>query len=230
MDQSQNMQQTLETQQPPANGRTQTPNLSRQRIIQSAITLLDAEGLAGLSMRRLADHLDAGAMSLYWYFSTKDELLRATTDAVLGEIVLDDLPEEWEASVRALASDLRAAIHRHPWLRQTLSSAPAAGPHGVAVIETILLTLAQSGLSGRELDIGVTTLLGYIQGFTVGEHLWTDAFRDATSGTMTLPPEIVDAHPQFAAFVNDASMADPDLRFVSGINLILAGIAAEADA
>lgn len=229
MDQSEHTRHTLETQQPSANGRTQTPNLSRQRIIQSAITLLDADGLAGLSMRRLADHLDAGAMSLYWYFSTKDELLRATTDAVLGEIRLDELPEEWRASVRALASDLRAAIQRHPWLRQTLSSAPAAGPHAVTVIETILLTLARSGLSGRELDNAVTTILGYVQGFTVGEHLWTEAFRDATSGTMNLPPEIVNAHPHFAAFMSDAAMADPDRRFVSGINLILAGVTAEAD-
>lgn len=209
-------------------GRGQPANLSRERIIRGAIVLLDADGLPGLSMRRLADTLDAGAMSLYWYFSTKDELIKATTDAVLGEIRLQHLPDDWRAAVRQIASDLRAVIHRHSWLGQTLSSSPAVGPHGIAVTETMLLTLSKAGLTVRQLDLAASTIFGYMLGFAVGEHLWVRTFRDDMGGALVLPPDVVAGHPFLASFVIDASGVDPDLRFVTGINLLLAGIEAGA--
>jgi AcrR family transcriptional regulator len=206
----------------------QVPSLSRERIIRSAIILLDAEGLAGLSMRRLADNLDAGAMSLYWYFSTKDELVRAATDATLSEIRLRNLPDGWDAKVRALATDVRAVIQRHPWLGQTLSGAPATGPHGLAVFEAFLEALAQLGLGGDQLDSAVSTILGYIQGLAVSERLWTNAFRGTSPRTVNLSPAIVNQNPRFAAFVTNAALVDPDRRFIDGINLILAGLAGGA--
>jgi AcrR family transcriptional regulator len=210
---------------PPANdGRGPAPNLSRERIIRSAITLLDSEGLSGLSMRRLADHLDAGAMSLYWYFSTKDELLRAATDTVLGEIRLEDLPDDWRAAVRAIASDLRATIQRHPWLRQMLSTVPATGPHGLGVMESMLTTLSQAGLREQQLDFAATTILGYVFGFAVAENAWTNTFRAATPDVLTTAAGTMADYPFVVSFLTDAAAVDPYLRFVTGINLILAGV------
>lgn len=219
---------TDDTQSTGPDERGQPTSLSRERIIGGAIVLLDAEGLPGLSMRRLADNLNAGAMSLYWYFSTKDELIKATTDAVLGEIRLQNLPDDWRAAVRQIASDLRAVIHRHAWLGQTLSGSPAVGPHGIAVVETLLLTLSRAGLAVRQLDFAATTIFGYMLGFAVGEHLWVRTFRDDMGGALMLPPEVVADRPFLASFVADAAKVDPDLRFIAGVNLLLAGIEAGA--
>lgn len=215
---------------PATDGDGQAAHLSRERIIRVAIDLLDAEGLAGLSMRRLADRLDAGAMSLYWYFSTKDELLAATTEAVLGEIRLQPLADDWRAAIRSIAADIRAAIRRHPWLRQMLSSHPATGPHGLAVFEAILLTLAKFGLDGDRLDVAATTIIGYVLGFAVGEDVWVDAFQEEGQAPHILrfPPGLLAEQPVLDAYFAEATVRDPDQRFVAGIDLVLAGIEASA--
>jgi AcrR family transcriptional regulator len=202
-------------------------HLSRERIIRVAITLLDSEGLAGLSMRRLADRLDAGAMSLYWYFSTKDELLAAATETVLGEVRLQDLAaDDWREAIRSIAFDIRTAIRRHPWLRQMLSSRPAAGPNGLAVFEAILLSLAKTGLEGHRLDVAATTLIGYVLGFAVGEDVWVDAFQAEGQEGLTFPPGLMAEQPVLDPYFAAATRRDPDQRFAAGINLILAGIEA----
>lgn len=203
-------------------------HLSRERIIRVAITLLDSEGLAGLSMRRLADRLDAGAMSLYWYFSTKDELLVAATETVLGEIRLQDLADDWREVIRSIAFDIRAAIRRHPWLRQMLSSRPAAGPNGLAVFEAILLSLTKIGLDGHRLDVAATTLVGYVLGFAVGEDVWVDAFQAEGQEGLTFPPGLMAEQPVLDPYFAAATRRDPDRRFAAGINLVLAGIEAGA--
>lgn len=218
----------LDAPPPAADGDGQVAPLSRERIIRVAITLLDTEGLAGLSMRRLADRLDAGAMSLYWYFSTKDELLAATTEAVLGEIRLQHLGDDWRGAIRSIASDIRAAIRRHPWLRQTLSSHPAVGPHGLAVFEAILLTLGEIGLEGHRLDVAATTLIGFVIGFAVNEDVWVDAFQVEGQAGLTFPPGLLAEQPVLDAYFADSTRRDPDHRFEAGINLVLAGIEADA--
>ena len=70
----------------PTRERTGQPSLSREQIVRAAIELLDAEGAAGLSMRRLGTKLGSGATSLYWHVANKDELLELAVDEVLGEI------------------------------------------------------------------------------------------------------------------------------------------------
>lgn len=209
-----------------ADGDRQVVPLSRERIIRVAIILLDSEGLSGLSMRRLADRLDAGAMSLYWYFSTKDELLTAATETVLGEIRLHDLADDWREAIRSIAFDIRAAIHRHPWLRQMLSSRPTTGTNGLAVFEAILLNLAKIGLDGHRLDVAATTLIGYVLGFAVGEDVWVDAFQVEGQEGLTFPPGLMAEQPVLDPYFAAANRRDPDQRFAAGINLVLAGIEA----
>lgn len=103
------------------------PALSRAAIVREAITMLDAEGIEALSMRKLATRLNAGATSLYRHVATKDELMELAVDEVFGEITLPpaDSPD-WRAAATEAAGAFRATALRHPGCRP--SSARPASP------------------------------------------------------------------------------------------------------
>src|SRR3954447_6199190 len=85
-------------------GGGQPSGLDRDRITAATVRLLDAEGLAKFSMRRLAAALNVTAMSLYWYVDTKDDLLELALDSVYSEIAPPREDGPWEDRLRALAS------------------------------------------------------------------------------------------------------------------------------
>lgn len=208
----------------PVDGRGRTAHLSRDRIITAAITLLDADGPARLSMRRLAESLDAGAMSLYWYVPTKDALLKLAADTVLTEIRRDDLPEDWQRASRMLALELRRVMNQHPWLTLLLTTQPSLGPNGLALTETMLTTLAKAGLTGASLDTALTTLYGYILGFAIGETLWDNASQERLQPAVKGEPQ--PDRPYLESFLSSMSATNSDDRFAAGLDLVLDGIAA----
>ena len=103
--------------------------LSREQIVQAAMETLDSEGVAGLSMRKLAAKLGSGATSLYWHVPTKDDLIDLLIDEIWGEI---DVPEPelagWRAGALLFGHSLRSAVLRHPWLPEVMYTRPSMGP------------------------------------------------------------------------------------------------------
>ena len=97
----------------------------RRRIVAAAIELADAEGLGALSMRRVADALGVGTMSLYTYVPGKAELLDVMLDTVLAEAARPDGAGGWRAGLERRARENWALYHRHPWMLQ-ISPARAA--------------------------------------------------------------------------------------------------------
>src|SRR4051794_2778193 len=88
--------------------------LSRGQIVKVAVSIADLEGLEAVSMRRLARELGSGAMSLYHYFDTRDELLEMMGDAVAAEMLVPSLPTEWRPAMEAVARASRATFLAHP--------------------------------------------------------------------------------------------------------------------
>src|SRR3954468_15562836 len=101
-------------------------NLTREQIVATAMTPLDTEGLAGLSIRKLAAKLGSGATSLYWHVPTKDDLIDLLIDEVWGEI---DIPDSglagWRSGLLLFAHSMRSAILRHPWLPEVMYTRPS---------------------------------------------------------------------------------------------------------
>ncbi|MFC9970941.1 TetR/AcrR family transcriptional regulator [Spirillospora sp. NPDC127200] len=155
------------------------PRLSRERIVRAAVSLLDAEGVEGLSMRRLAARLDAGTMSLYEYVGSKEDVLDLAVDAVIGEIEpdgLDDVP--WrEALTRQLVRS-RRVMRRHPWLPALMATRLLLGPQALARSELFSSLLDRAGLEGPRLTAAVGALTYYVQGYTATENIWHTARRD----------------------------------------------------
>lgn len=88
--------------------------LSRRRVVEAALAILDSEGVCALSMRHLADVLGVGTMSLYHYVTDKDDLTDAVIELVLGEVHRPDPGDDWVDMCREVATSFRAAALAHP--------------------------------------------------------------------------------------------------------------------
>lgn len=137
------------------------PGLSIERIVECAIELADAEGLAALSMSRLATELGFTTMSLYRYVASKDELLVLVADAAVGPPPA--IPtSDWRAGLATWVREQITVIRAHPWWVHIPITGPPLNPNSVAWIETGLQVMAGSGLRETE-KMGIIQLLaGYV--------------------------------------------------------------------
>ncbi|QWB24879.1 MULTISPECIES: TetR/AcrR family transcriptional regulator [Streptomyces] len=141
------------------------PTLTLDRIVEAAVQLADAEGLGGLSMRRVAAELGTGTMSLYRYIPGKNELLDLMLDRVqrpTGELAGPD--DGWRAALEAVAHENLARYRRHPWLLQVNQSRPILGPSALDGMERILTRIRPMGLTDPELVSVIIMIDGYVVG------------------------------------------------------------------
>ena len=116
----------------------QRPPLSRERVLEAAVALAQRDGIESLSMRRLADDLGVGAMSLYHYVPHKDDLLDGMVDIVFGEIELPPAGVEWRAAMRRRAMSTRDALNRHRWAVGLMESRRSPGPASFRLHDAVL--------------------------------------------------------------------------------------------
>ncbi len=113
-----------------------------EAIVATAIALADAEGLDAVSIRRVASALHTRPMGLYSHIARKDDLIDLMLDQVLGEMLLDELPGDWRAALRAIAHHTRTTARRHPWIIDAIGKRPAMGPNGMRHREQSLAAAA----------------------------------------------------------------------------------------
>jgi len=136
--------------------------LSRERVLAAAVALVDAEGIQGLTMRRLAAELGVEAMSLYHYLPGKQALLDGVVEAVVGEIMASvgspapdgglapgGTGEDWRATVRRTFLGARRAMLRHPWMPGLLGTSRTVPAAVYGYYDAILGTLVEAGFSYR---------------------------------------------------------------------------------
>ncbi|MFE2753656.1 TetR/AcrR family transcriptional regulator [Actinosynnema sp. NPDC059335] len=209
------------------------PRLSRDRITRAAVELLDAEGVAGLSMRRLAARLRAGTMSLYEYVGSREDVLDLAVDAVLAEIELDvddDLP--WPDALRRQMVRSRRVMLRHPWLPALTATRPLLGPHALAAAELLHALLVRAGLTGPRLTAAVGALTYYVQGFTAAENTWRTTVRDPAEETdlrRRTQHHLTRHQDRYPVLAEHSTVADTDFdhSFHLGLDTVLAGIRAQ---
>ena len=156
------------------------PDLTRPRIVTAAIRVADAEGLAQLSMRRIATELGAAPMSLYRHVNGKDELLASMMDSALGEDPLPALPPEgWRAQLELSSRIEWQAFRRHPWLAPALSmTRPQLILNGMRHTEWALRALDGLGLTMQEMLYAHTTLFSHVRGLALNLEAEAQAEQD----------------------------------------------------
>ncbi|NDU77795.1 TetR family transcriptional regulator [Actinomadura sp. DSM 109109] len=138
------------------------PRLTAEEIVRAAIRLADAEGLDGLSIRRIAEELGVSPMSIYTYVPGKAELIDVMIDRAFGELVPPD-HESWRARLEHIARDNWALFHRHPWLLQITTTRPPLGPNTCAKFEYELRAVDGLGLGDVEMDSVVALVTGFAE-------------------------------------------------------------------
>jgi AcrR family transcriptional regulator len=141
------------------------PGLSVDMIVDAAIAVADAEGMAALSMRAVGERLGRTAMALYTYVPSKSELVDLMYDRALAELPTDyERGAGWRAAVTSWAEDSWAFYLRHPWVLQVSQVRPVLGPNEYVVLETVMRILYETGLEARVLRRIVGALCHFVRG------------------------------------------------------------------
>lgn len=214
--------------------------LSLDRIVDAAVKIATAEGLAAVSMSRVAAELGAATMSLYRYVAAKDELLMLMVDAAIGPPPPDPPLVDWRAGLSSWAWAYLDLLRRCPWVVRVPISAPPMTPNNIAWFERGLSAMRNTRLDGGE-KVGVILLIsGYVRSVATLEADITEAM--AAAGTSEpvwtsygrLLAKLTDAehfpalHEVIAtgALDDDPEQQDPDEDFVFGLERVLDGIEA----
>lgn len=203
--------------------------LTKRRVIEEAVRLADREGVAGLSMRRLAGELGAGAMSLYHYVASKDELLDGMIDVVFEEIDLPPADADWRTAMRRRSTSAREVLARHPWAIALMESRTSPGPANLRHREAVTACLRRAGFSVVMATHANWLLDTYVYGHALQEASLPfdtpDEFADMAEDVYLpqLPPDEFPYLYESAAALLAADY-DPAEEFIFGLDLVLAAL------
>lgn len=156
------------------------PDLSVDRIARVALDIADTEGIAALSMRRVAEQLGVGTMSLYTHVPGKGELLDVMLDTVYGETDrTEHTPDQWRTHLECVARENWAMHRRHPWTLHVPTQRAVLGPQAVAKYDYELRGLDGIGLTDVEMDSVLALVLGHVHGAARGEAENTHIEQDS---------------------------------------------------
>lgn len=208
---------------PPTSRRSK---LTREEVAAAALELLDRHGFDALSMRRLAEDLGVGTMTLYGYFASKRELLDAVMDAAFADGPPVEPGGEWRDQLRALILAARSSLVRHPGLVQIRERQPILTPDALRFAERGLEVLQEAGFETPEATHAFRLLFTYTFGFAAFSPADTleDDRAAARTALRALPQE---QFPRLIAAAEDASGAmGGEEVFEYGLERILDGLEA----
>ena len=201
--------------------------LSRERVLQAAIQLADAGGIKSLSMRNLAQELGVEAMTLYYYFARKDDLLAGMLDAVFAEMGRPATGPDWRADMRQAAISAKEVLLRHRWAARLIGEPMQPSRAQLEWMDGILGRLRQAGFDPTLTHHAYHALDSHIVGFV----LWllpildlADRLPDLAAGVLS---SLGDGDlPYFAEHVGEhlAERPEEPSEFEFGLDLILEGL------
>jgi AcrR family transcriptional regulator len=214
--------------------------LDVERVVLTAIELADRDGLAGVTLPKVAEVLGVSPMSLYRHVGSKAELLELMRDRAGGAPPRLDDSLGWRAGLRAWAVAHRDLFERHPWLAELPLSGPPSGPNSIAWMEACLHVLRETDLVWGA-KLGVLNLLsGYVRSSSLTRQQLAEGRRDTgldqvqaeqaygqALARLVDPDRFPETASLFRSSVFEAPVDDdPDPDFTFGLELILDGIAA----
>jgi AcrR family transcriptional regulator len=200
------------------------PSLSRERIVAAAVEILDAEGVDGLSMRRLADRVGSGVMSLYWHVERKEDVFGLALDAVLEyrPPPPSAYSGDWRGEIKHMLQDWRASMLRHPWSASLLPR-QALGSNVLARLELLSKGLSQAGVAEADLNAAIWSLWNYMMGATITRASFDLSDEERAAAQQRL--EAFSGH--YPAIERSRLLLDDDWDgvFRKGLDFLLDGLA-----
>jgi AcrR family transcriptional regulator len=197
----------------------QNTNLTRETIAAAALRIADKEGFEAVSMRRIAQELNVGTMSLYYYVKTKDDLIAVMDDALLGEALLPKVPQGWQLAMMEIAKHTHALFLRHPWALVSMLSAPP-GLNAMRHMEQCLEALAETHMTNSE----KLALLATVDDFVFGHALRETANDTAIDTEFAAAQLATGDFPRIAKVFAKGRLEIRRDRFEQGLQVLLNGL------
>ncbi len=212
--------------------------LTRERILQAGLRLIDQQGLESFTMRKLAQELGVDPMSLYRHFENKDALLDGVAEVLWGEVELPGSETGWEALLRSMATSLRALAHAHPHAYRLLCNNQSLSLAMLRLSDVMLGHLQRAGFAQKRASEILCTLCSYAMGYAMvelstlspvpserGTEELTDIAR-LTQIMRRLPRETPARLVEVACVLTDCDM---DAQFTFGLDLMLTSLKARQE-
>jgi AcrR family transcriptional regulator len=216
--------------------------LSLDQVVSAGIAAAQADGLAALSMGRIATELGVATMTLYRYVASKDELLELMVDAALGRPPRPQAEDDWRAGLTRWAKGVRAAYTKNPWALRVPITGPPLGPNNVRWLEVALRSLSGAPLAEEDKISIVLLLSGFVRNeVTLTTDVATAVATATTGGAVPVGygaalRTLTDAvhFPAVHAVIVSGAFDDDDggdlsQEFDFGLSCILDGVAALID-
>jgi AcrR family transcriptional regulator len=218
------------------------PAHTRADIARAALEIADSQGFEAVSMRRVAERLGAGTMTLYHYVRNKDELVALMSDAVMAEVVVPEgeLSDDWREALTQIANRSHDAFKAHHWVFQKISDDGAPGPNGMRHFEQSLQAVAGLGLDREQTFEVIGQVDDYVFGYALREiqeaeeqeHGWSPAVidffrRELATGRYPLIAEFFGEEDFEKTFEEAMELMADAGRFHRGLKRLLDGIEAE---
>ncbi|MGW6622034.1 TetR/AcrR family transcriptional regulator [Nocardia sp. NPDC055002] len=203
------------------------PRVPFDRIVTTALHIVDEQGADALSMRTLAQRLDTGTAVLYRAVANRAELIAHVVDWVLGEIDIadDEIGEDWQRACTAAAEAIFSVLHRHPGIAPLLIAQVPIGPHSLVLRERVLAMLLVHGFSPKSAALAYATIARYAIGFA--------AQLQGHSTAATIDPATLSAlfhrldpaqFPATIAVADHLPVQTLESEFHFGLRLLVAGL------
>ncbi|GAA4237403.1 TetR family transcriptional regulator ActII [Actinomadura meridiana] len=216
--------------------------LSQDVIVDTAIRVLDAEGLEAVTMRRVAQELGTGPASLYAHVSDKEELRELMLDRVTGEVVLPVTdPARWQEQLKEIAHEIRRVYTSHGDIAKVSIGLIPTGPNLLTIAEAQLDLMRVGGVPPKIAALAVDALGMYIDADAVEDTVYTarlGADEDAWEHFHRYLNEVrayfrglpADRYPNIVGMVAELTSGAGDERFEFGLDILIRGIASYVDA
>jgi AcrR family transcriptional regulator len=206
-------------------------HLSRERVLETAVAFADRHGLEALSMRKLGQELGASAMSAYYYFANKVQLVDGMVDVVFSEIEPPSLELEWKEAMRRRAISTREALTRHRWAIGHMEGRTDHGPANLRLHDSVLGCLRAAGFSLEATVHAYSVQDAYIYGFVLQETDMSsetaDDFAAEAQRQVEVYKDVLADYPHLTEVVGGYITKvgyDYATEFLFGLDLILDGL------
>jgi AcrR family transcriptional regulator len=203
------------------------PALSRAGIIDAALTILRDEGLAKVTMRRIAAALDTGPASLYVYLHNTEDLHAQILDALLGDVTTP-AGGDWRVRLEATLVAYRNVLFTHPEIARMALSTQPSGPNYLALVEALLALLVEGGVPDREAAWAVDLLLLYPTAVATERTSRADPAEALERSALAVQVAAADParYPTLARLGADLLSGEGPDRFTYGLDVLITGILA----
>lgn len=195
--------------------------LSRERVLSTALDLVDREGVDALSMRRLGRELGVEAMSLYGYVDSKQDLIEGVVEQVFREMpLITPGPGPWQERLRIHAAAFREVLLQHPNAVRLVAGRPLITEGTVAFVESALVELRAVGLdlvtADRVLEVIASFTLGHVAEYVEDRSRRAEEVARGNAVDASRFPNV--------AAIRGQPAPDPDAEFDFGFEFVIAGI------